>query len=427
MPRTVGEAMQQLPLLEDLPESLREVVDTYAGTDSGRLSNDGLYRAAARRAGKPVSEFLSRQPIGRTGQAHSTAARRVRWHQQTLKAKGWLEPVPGRRGEWQLTSGARQALTPQQPRAVMVAYSTDLGVALWGSCADVFGALDEPITLCLTSPPYPLAKPRAYGNVQLAAYVDWLCEQLDPIARHLVPGGTIALNVSNDIFEPGMPSRSTYRERLVIAMCDRLGLHKMDELVWHNPTKPPGPVAWASKERMQLNVAWEPVYVFTNDPRACLADNRRVLEEHTARHLRLIQQGGVQRSSARNDGAYTLRPGSYGAPTAGRIPRNVLQFAQAAGDPDLKRAREAARAAGLPVHGAAMPLGLADFLVRYLSPEGALVVDPFHGWGTTAAAAEANGRRWIGSELMGEYLAGSSTRFNQSAGFHVSPNFESTT
>lgn len=43
-----------------------------------------------------------------------------------------------------------------------------------------------------------------------------------------------------------------------------------------------------------------------------------------------------------------------------------------------------------------------------------LAVDPFHGWGTTAAAAEANGRRWIGSELMGEYLAGSSTRFNQS-------------
>lgn len=416
--------MQQLPLLDDLPDCLRQVVQDYAVAEEGRLSNDILYRAAANRAGKPVMEFLSRQPIGRSGQTHSTAARRVRWHQQTLKGKGWLEPVPGRRGEWQLTSGARKALTPQQPRVVLVAYSTDLGVALWGSCADVFSSLDEPITLCLTSPPYPLAKPRAYGNVPLAAYVDWLCEQLEPIARHLVPGGTIALNVGNEVFDPGMPSRSTYRERLVIALCDRLGLHKMDELIWHNPTKPPGPVAWASKERMQLNVAWEPVYVFTNNPRACLADNRRVLEQHTVRHLRLIQQGGMQRSSVRNDGAYTLRPGSYGAPTSGRIPRNVLQFTQSAGDADLKRARAKAQAAGLPVHGAAMPLGLADFLVRYLCPEGALVVDPFFGWGTTGPAAEANGRRWVGSELMGEYLVGSSFRFNRCAGFGVTPSFE---
>lgn len=409
--------MKQLSLLEELPDSLRAVVQAYAHTGTGRMSNDRLYKAAARSVGQPVDEFLCREPIGSSGQRHSPAARRVRWYQQTLKGKGWLEAVPGQRGEWQLTEGARKALTPQKPRTVMVAYSTDLGVALWGSCSDVFGALDEPITLCLTSPPYPLAKPRAYGNVPLAAYVDWLCNQLQPIARHLVPGGTIALNVSNDIFEPGLPARSTYRERLVIALCDRLGLHKMDELIWHNPTKPPGPVQWASLERMQLNVAWEPVYVFTNAPRACLADNRRVLKEHTERHLRFMQEGGVRSTSERNDGAYTLRPGSYGAPTAGRIPRNVMQYAQAARDDDLKRARAAAGAAGLPVHGAAMPLGLADFLVRYLCPEGALVVDPFHGWGTTAAAAERNGRRWVGSEIMGEYLAGSAVRFEKAAGF----------
>jgi DNA modification methylase len=58
---------------------------------------------------------------------------------------------------------------------------------------------------------------------------------------------------------------------------------------------------------------------------------------------------------------------------------------------------------GLPVHGATMPLALADFLVRYLSEPDDLVVDPFSGWGTTAVAAERNGRRWLTSELMGEY------------------------
>lgn len=409
--------MTQQALFDELPDSLGSVLRAYADSPTGRMPNDQLYLKAARRAGKPVDEFLRRQPVGNKGQPHSTDARRVRWHQQTLKAKGWLEPVPGERGQWQLTGKARQALTPQQPKRVLIAFSTDLGVALWGSCEDVFAKLDEPITLCLTSPPYPLARPRAYGNVPLAAYVDWLCAQLEPIVRNLVPGGTVALNISNDIFEPGLPSRSLYRERLVIALYERLGLHKWDEMPWYNPTKPPGPVRWASITRQQLNVAWEPVYIFTNNPLACLADNRRVLQEHTERHMRLIQRGGVERYRPLNDGAHTLRPGSYGNATAGSIPRNVLTYVQSKADQPLRDARAAARAASLPVHGAAMPLGLADFLVRYLCPEDGMVADLFFGWGTTGMAAEINGRPWIGTELMGEYCVGSAYRFSNCSGF----------
>jgi hypothetical protein len=220
--------------IHDLPTDVADTLRSYAATPEGRQANGALYDDAARRAGATKSEFMRRRPIGKSGQEHSLEARRVRWHQQTLKHLGLLEPIDGHRGEWQLTDKARKALTQQQPKRILVAFSTNLGVALWGSCDDVFRSLNEPITLCLTSPPYPLAKPRAYGNPPLAAYVDWLCLQLEPIARNLVRGGTIALNVSNDIFEPGMPSRSLYREKLVIALCERLGLHKMDEIPWHN-------------------------------------------------------------------------------------------------------------------------------------------------------------------------------------------------
>lgn len=44
------------------------------------------------------------------------------------------------------------------------------------------------------------------------------------------------------------------------------------------------------------------------------------------------------------------------------------------------------------MHGAAMTLGLADILVRYLCPEDGLVADLFSGYGTSAYAAEINGR-----------------------------------
>ncbi len=97
-----------------------------------------------------------------------------------------------------------------------------------------------------------------------------------------------------------------------------------------------------------------------------------------------------------------------------------MRYVQGGGDPDLKRARAAARQAQLPVHGAGMPLALADFLVRYLCPEGGLVAEPFWGWGTTGFAAEMNGRPWVGSELMGEYLVGSAARFAGMPGFKQS-------
>ncbi len=203
----------------------------------------------------------------------------------------------------------------------------------------------------------------------------------------------------------------------MIALCDRLGLHKMDELIWHAPNKPPAPMQWASRTRQQLNCAWEPVYWFTNEPRLCKSDNRRVLQEHTERHLKLIHQGGEDRTAEYGDGAYRLKPGSFGGVTAGRIPRNVITCSTNSGN---KRAmRAAAIAQGLPTHGALMPLPLAKMLVEFLTDKDGLVVDPFFGWGTTGLAAEELGRRWLGTELMGEHVLGAANAFRSADGFEL--------
>ncbi|MBU6264007.1 MAG: hypothetical protein KGM39_04440, partial [Actinomycetales bacterium] len=209
----------------------------------------------------------------------------------SLKAMGVLEPT-GKRGEWRLSADHTDKLPKIQNGKVLLAFATDLGVALWGSCIDVFGrGLDgDSISLCLTSPPYPLAVPRAYGNPAESEYVDWLCTALEPIAKHLKPGGSICLNVSNDIFLSQSPARSLYRERLVLALHDRLGLYKMDELIWSS-NKAPGPVRYASITRQHLNVAYEPIYWFTNDPAKCTSNNRRVLLPHTKAHARYMHSG----------------------------------------------------------------------------------------------------------------------------------------
>lgn len=256
-------------------------------------------------------------------------------------------------------------------------------------------------------------------------WVDWLCQQLEPIVKHLVPGGTIALNISADLFEEGTPARSLYQERMVLALHDRLGLHKMAMLVWYNKTKPPGPTRWASVTRQHLNVAWEPVYLFCNAPLLWKADNRRVLQEHSDRHLKFLRAGGVTKEASYHDGAYTHRPGtSFANVTEGRIPRNVLEITHRCSYTDKLRAE--ATKQGLPLHGATFPLKLPQFLVQYLSEEEDLVVDFCAGWMKTARAAEEHKRRWLCTEKEAEYVLGAANGFADVDGFECFGAFDIT-
>lgn len=277
------------------------------------------------------------------------------------------------------------------------------------SCENFYAKVSDPISLIITSPPYPLAQPRAYGNVSEARYVDWLCKVLEPVVRNLVQGGSICLNVGNDIFMPGSPARSLYRERLILALHARLGLYKMDEIIWTSP-KPPGPVAWASKKRVQLNTGYEPVYWLTNDPDRVLADNRRVLQPHSEQHLQFVRSGGVKSAAVHSDGAYRKRVGAYSQETIGKIPKNVLEFARCADDRDAAY-RRYCREHGLAPHGASMPVRLAKFLIEFLTEKGQLVVDCMAGRCKVGLAAEQLGRRWICTDREAASVLGARSQF----------------
>lgn len=397
--------------------------DAYVSARNHVLSNQDLYRVVAERAGLSSDVLEERVPVGNSGQRHNLIKRQVRWHQQSMKVMGLIEHVDGKRGLWQLTEAGKSKLTRIRKGAALLAYSTDLGMAIWGNCEDVFSRLDAPIMLCLSSPPYPLARARAYGNPSLQEYVDFICRSLEPVVKRMAPEASIVLNISNDIFQTGSPARSLYREKLVIALCERLGLSKMDEFIWHNPSKPPGPVRYASMERNQLNAGYEPVYWFALNPELVKADNRRVLEPHSERHLKLMQGGGEQRDASYSDGAYTLRAGrSFSQFTEGKIPRNVLSIGHSCAE--HHRHNKTLDALGIPRHGAPMPMALAMFLIRFLTEVNDLVVDLFGGSGTTGKAAEDLLRPWITVDCMYEYIRGSAERYRQSPGFWMNPALE---
>jgi DNA modification methylase len=408
----VAQSLRRSPRQGDLFD---HVVQAYLDAD-GTLPNQQLYETVQRSAGLRADALTTSVPVGESGRRHNIVKRTIRWHTQTLKHMGLVERDGSQRGAWRLAVRNRKGLHEAAPRTRLVAFSTKLGIAIWGRCETALAGLDQPITCIVTSPPYPLRKQRAYGGpTDEAEYVDFLTRALEPVIAHLAPGGSLCLNLTNDVFMPGSPARSLYRERLLIALSDRCGLKRMDTIIWFNRSKPPSPVQWASKKRVQLNAGYETIDWLCNDPSRITADNRRVLEAHTRRHLALMARGGEQREACYADGAYRLHPGSFGRPTEGRIPRNVLVRGHRCAD--TLQYRRDAQALGLPVHGAMQPLAIADFLIRYLSREGDLILDPFGGTVKTGMAAERNGRRWIVIEALLDFLRGAAERFRGMEGF----------
>lgn len=390
----------------------RAVIDAYARSGGDDVPNGLLYREVAQAVGMPTDEFHRREPVGRSGARHSRATRTARFVQQTLKLRGVLERAPGTRGVWRLTEHGKQHLHRIERGPVIVAFSTRLGVAVWADSIAGIKALRETISLVVTSPPYALAKAssRAYGNPDRAGYVDFICAAVEPIIPLLADGASLVLNVGNDVFETGSPARTLLKERLVIALCERFSLHKMDEIIWENPCKPVGPIQYVSKQRVQLAGTYEPLLWFTNNPHRVRSNNQRILQPHTAQHERLMRAGGERRTASYSDGAHKIKPGKYSNVTAGRIARNVWRMSHScAGQRAYKRR---ARELGLPAHGAPFPERLPERLIPFLTEEGDLCVDFMSGSQTFAAVAERLRRRWYSIEHIAEYLRGGAERFN---------------
>lgn len=334
-----------------------DVLEVY---DDGVIDNDTLYDRLQSRFGISKEDLLATRPVGKDGIPVSPAKRRVRWMQQSLKARGLLERVSY--GQWRRT-GKKKEFTQLILNKVLLAYSTDLNCALLGDHDDVIHQIDQPIHLYFTSPPYPLQVPRNYGNVDVREYVDWLCARLAPVVDRLAPGGSIMLNISNDIFQHQSPARSTYQERLVIALEDRFGLQKMDMIPWTS-NKAPGPIQWTQRRTCQNHVGWEPLYWFCREPHLVYSDHRRLT-------------------------------GGQG------LSRNIWEVNNYC--PENRAVHRAADALGLPRHPATMPVALARRAIEFLTEPGQTVVDAFSGINTTGWSAESIGREAIVGETMAQF------------------------
>lgn len=297
-------------------------------------------------------------------------------------------------------------------------YVTERGAAFLGDSRELLRAMpSSSVNLVFTSPPYALHFKKEYGNVHKDEYVEWILSFAREIHRVLTDDGSFVLNIGGS-YNKGVPTRSTYHFKVLLALVEEVGFHLAQEFFWYNPAKMPMPAEWVTVRRIRVKDSVEYVWWLSKTPWP-KANNRRVLKTYSADMIRLNQRG--VRATVRPSG-HNITSDFDKVDAGGSIPPNVFEEAiasdllkfgnNAANDAYTKRCKEA----GAKIHPARFPTTLPDFFMRFLTDEGDLVVDPFAGSNTTGMVAENLGRRWLGADTVEEYLQTSKFRFDSLIG-----------
>lgn len=336
-----------------------------------------------------------------SGREINLFARRVRWVRQDGIRRQFLSAESY--GKWALTESGRTYLQNIRPGFIITIYETALGQALWAECETAAAMIDDKsVNLIITSPEFPLLKPKDYGNRTGQHYLDWLCDLAGQWKRMLVDDGSLVLNVG-PVWQRGQPIESVYMERLLLRLIDETGFHLAQRHYFENPGKVPSS-EWVTVRRVRVKNVIEPVWWLskTEHPKA---NNRRVLLPYTSRMTTLIAKGGQQRGwNRRTPAGHSGTEGGFGRDNGGSIPSNLIK---ATNSDSCDYYHRMCRLHGIPSHPGRFPKSLPEFFIKLLTDEGDLVYDPMGGSNTTGSVCEELRRRWLISEKSLTYLSGS--------------------
>lgn len=289
-------------------------------------------------------------------------------------------------------------------------YKTGLGQAYNASIEDFiqssrFKELKGSVDLILTSPPYPLVSPKAYGNRVGEEYKIWLSDIMTELKQLLKPKGSLVVEIGN-AWDKGQPTMSTVPLETLIQIKEQSKLNVCQQFIWNNPNKLPGPATWVNIKRIRVKDSFTHIwwYAPSIDPRA---NNQKVLTPYGEGMIKLLEKQDYNRGmrpSGHNIGNGFLKSNT------GAIPSSVLTYANSKEDPAY---RQWCKDQGVSQHPARMPEKLAEFFINLTTTKNSLVFDPFGGSNTTGKTAENLGRKWIMVERDPEYILGSKGRFQK--------------
>lgn len=260
-------------------------------------------------------------------------------------------------------------------------HTDDRGWALYhADYRDTLAAVAEAggADLIAFSPPYCDA--RSYG-MNVSWGMDDYAALGDAVWGALKPGGHALVNVSAPVRDWAGDGRGNGRGlhafRLVIDWHDRIGFRTPDHLAFGRDGQP-------GRWPMGFRSGWEPLWWFQRPGGHGYFNPDDIAIAATQAGVR---NRGFSGRGGGEDG-WTYR-GGHRLTASTRLPTSLWDYGNVSPDAEPTDS----------THPARWPYRLASDIVRCFAAPGALVCDPFVGSGTTAAAALAHGRRFVGGDL----------------------------
>ncbi|MCF8244633.1 MAG: site-specific DNA-methyltransferase [Saprospiraceae bacterium] len=215
------------------------------------------------------------------------------------------------------------------------------------------------VHLMITSPPYNANKDYD-EDLSLQEYLDFLKNVFTETYRVLVPGGRACINLANLGRKPYIPLTSH-----IALLMQEIGFIMRGEIIWDKGASSTSSTAWGSWQSASnpiLRDVHEYILIFSK------GDYKR--------HLTKKEKEEKKSTISRDE---------------------FLDWTKTIWQMNAESARRVG-------HPAPFPLELPNRLIQLYSFETDVVLDPFMGSGTTAMAALRSGRKFVGYEIVEEYV-----------------------
>ncbi len=269
----------------------------------------------------------------------------------------------------------------------------------FGDCLDILPTMaDASVDAVICDPPYPCIN-RPYGMWTEAAWAEMMHAVVRQCRRILKPKGSAVFVLQPNSHKAG--SMRGWLWHFMAWACDEWNMVQ-DAYWWNIAAMPIGGATQRGLMRSSLKAC-----VWLGPP-DCYRDQGGVLWEESLCNAadrmtrRFVRRStpSMRRSETESPRTHESRMATAALRRGGVTPYNVLPLANS----------NSSDSAGSHGHPAGTPLDLADFWVRYISPPGGVVLDPFMGSGTVCLAALKRGRSFIGIEKKPEYFEIASRR-----------------